>query len=201
MGGGWPSPLQESSVNTTVKSDVDSDVKSLNDSKPEKKPLLVGIGDPLPSLTLTLANGTRQTLTRRSGHTLLINFWATWCAPCRQELPRLQRFADSPEGARVQVIGIAIDREAPVRRFLEEIGVNYENYVGGMEAARAAEQFAPDFALPLSVVVAPDGTVLAVHTGVIQAGDLVRMGAVAEGLAKGTLKVRDAPSRFLWEGT
>jgi hypothetical protein len=96
----------------------------------------------------------------------------------------------------VQVVGIAIDRLDPVVRFIGETGVTYPNLVGEMDATRAAEQFAEGFALPLTVVAAPDGTVLAVHMGELDAPDLERVAAVAAGLAGGTLAVADAPARL-----
>ena len=85
--------------------------------------------------------------------------------------------------------------EKPLR-FIGEPGVTYPNLVGDMDATRAAERFAPQFALPLSVVAAPDWTVLAIHMGEITASDLEQIAAVADGLATGTLTPANAPSRL-----
>ena len=92
----------------------------------------------------------------------------------------------------MQVLGIAIDRRDAVLQFVGETGVTYPNLVGEMDATRAAEQFAPDFALPLSVVSAPDGTVLAVHIGELKATDLEQIAGVAAGLSAGTLTTANA---------
>jgi len=157
---------------------------------------LAGVGKPLPELVLNDLKGQPRTISEWSGRTLLINFWATWCAPCRKEMPLLEQFQQSRDPAQLQVLGIAIDRLDPVIRFLGETGVTYPNLVGEMDATRAAEQFAPGFALPLSVVAAPDGTVLAVHIGEIYAGDLEQIAAVADGLAAGTLSTAEAAGRL-----
>jgi hypothetical protein len=111
-------------------------------------------------------------------------------------MPLLEQFQQSQDPARMQVIGIAIDRRDPVLQFIGETGVTYPNLAGEMDATRAAEQFATDFALPLSVVVAPDGTVLAIRMGEIKATDLEQIAAVADGFAAGTLAAADAPARL-----
>lgn len=156
----------------------------------------VGIGQPLPDIRLKDLKGTERRVAEWSGRTLLVNFWATWCGPCRKEMPLLEAFQQAEDPARMQVVGIAIDRLDPVIAFLGETGVTYPNLVGEMDATRAAEQFAEGFALPLSVVAAPDGTVIAVHMGELDANDLDQLGAVANELSAGTLAVADAPARL-----
>jgi thiol-disulfide isomerase/thioredoxin len=202
FGMGWKSAAPAAAVNTTVNSTGESAVKLQPTVPNQNSTPVVGIGAPLPALTLKDTRGESRALAQWSGRTLLINFWATWCAPCREEMPLLEQFQQSRDPARLQVIGIAIDRRDPVLQFIGETGVTYPNLIGEMDAARAAEQFAPGFALPLSVVAAPDGTVLAVHMGEITAGDLEQIAAVADGLATGTLTVAAAPSHLkLGKGT
>lgn len=196
FGVGWRPTSKESTVNTTVNSGDNSAVNLQATVAAENSGPAVGVGDPLPAITLKDLRDKPRSLKEWSGRTLLINFWATWCAPCRKEMPLLDQFQQSEDPARMQVIGIAIDRRDPVLRFIGETGVTYPNLVGEMDATRAAEQFALGFALPLSVVAAPDGTVLAVHMGEITASDLEQIAAVADGLATGTLSTAEAPSRL-----
>jgi thiol-disulfide isomerase/thioredoxin len=183
-------------VNRTVDSADEITVNTQQTVSDGDSESMGGVGKPLPPLTLNDVNGKPRAVAEWSGRTLLINFWATWCAPCRKEMPLLEQFQQSQDPARMQVIGIAIDRVDPVIRFLGETGVTYPNLVGEMDATRAAEQFAPGFALPLSVVAAPDGTVLAIHIGEIRASDLEQIAAVADALATGTLSTTEAAKRL-----
>jgi thiol-disulfide isomerase/thioredoxin len=142
----------------------------------------------LPPITLKDLKGTPRSLEEWRGRTLLINFWATWCAPCRKEMPLLEALQQSADPAELQVIGIAIDRLDPVLRFVGEAGVSYPILAGEADATAAAEQFGDAFrALPFSVVVAPDGTILAAHTGELDQAALEQIAAVARQLAAGTL--------------
>ena len=202
FGTGWRPSLNRVTVNTSADSTVELAVNSQASAFNENSNPAVQVGDPLPAITLKDLNGESRSLKEWSGRTLLVNFWATWCAPCRKEMPLMEQFQQSQDPARMQVIGIAIDRHDPVLQFIGETGVTYPNLVGEMDATRAAEQFASGLALPLSVVAAPDGTILAVHMGEITVRDLEQIAAVADGLAAGTLTVAAAPSRLkLGKGT
>ncbi|CAG1004106.1 partial Thiol:disulfide interchange protein TlpA, partial [Burkholderiales bacterium] len=77
------------------------------------------------AVTLPDADGGEQPLAQWKGKVLVVNFWATWCAPCREEMPmfvRVQR-DDGPRG--LQFVGIAVDQVDKVRQFAGEIGLNY----------------------------------------------------------------------------
>ena len=142
----------------------------------------------LPPITLVDLREQTRSLTDWPNRTLLINFWATWCAPCREEMPLLDQLQQSMDPATLQVIGIALDRPEPVLRFVAETGISYPVLLGEEAANRAAEQFGEAFVgLPFSVLAAGDGTILSLHTGPVSARDLAQIGTVAQQLASGEL--------------
>ncbi|MBM3394004.1 MAG: TlpA family protein disulfide reductase [Betaproteobacteria bacterium] len=87
-----------------------------------------------------------------TGKVIVVNFWAAWCAPCREEIPALIR-AQTRFGAKgLQVIGIALDDLGKVTAFAQEIGINYPTLVAGIEGLSLAEAAGNDKgALPFTV--------------------------------------------------
>jgi len=121
-----------------------------------------------------------------SGKSLVINFWATWCPPCRHEMPLLQALQDERSDGSLQVIGIAMDNLIDVERFISQTGITYPNLYGEFEASIIAESFAEDFiALPFTVFVLPDGEILTFWPGELSADQLrlivAEMDAVVSG--------------------
>lgn len=166
-------------------------------------------GQPVAMLTpFTLADlaGTQRSSAEWAGRTVLYNFWATWCAPCRKEMPLLQQLHESvagPPGApladpALAVVGIAIDRLEPVQQFIGEIGVTYPILVGQMDATRVGEGFGVELiGLPYTAVVGPDGAVLGILLGELKPQDLALIADVATAIAAGSLDTSSARSRLL----
>ena len=81
--------------------------------------------------TFADATGQAQSLGRFQGHVLVINFWATWCAPCRAEMPAFSRLHERWQGRGVQFVGLSNEDPALVRRFSAEVPVAYPLWTGG----------------------------------------------------------------------
>jgi peroxiredoxin len=110
--------------------------------------------------TLMDAQQRPQALKQWQGKIIVLNFWATWCPPCREEMPELSRFYSEQQQNNVVVLGIAVDGSDAVNTFTKEHPVSYPLLVdedGGMDLAA---QFGNDKdILPYTVIIAPDGSV------------------------------------------
>jgi len=145
-----------------------------------------GTPDRLPHFVLNDVWGEPRNIHEWSNQPLLINFWATWCAPCRREIPLLQALHAEQSG--IQVIGIAIDTLPDVQTFIGEFGVSYPNLVGETDAIEVSSLFGLDNpGLPFTVLVGTDGSVLTVHIGEIDAAQLSEIAAISKAYEAGTL--------------
>ena len=117
----------------------------------------------LMAVELPDAAGKLQRLEQWRGRVLVVNFWATWCVPCREEMPEFIR-AQSAQGPKgLQFVGIAVDSADKVQRFADELGVNYPTLIGGMGAIELSRNLGNDLmALPFTIIVDRKGRV--VHT-------------------------------------
>ncbi len=83
---------------------------------------------------LTTLDGVTRTLEEFRGRILIVNYWATWCAPCREEIPMFVRLQQEFSGNGVQFIGIAVDQADKVLDFSREFRINYPLFIGGIDA-------------------------------------------------------------------
>jgi thiol-disulfide isomerase/thioredoxin len=131
-------------------------------------------GDVVPPLRLPDLDGRATALPGAwPGRPLLVNVWATWCAPCLHELPELQRFARAQGAGGVQVVGIALDDPAQVRDFLTRVPVTYPILIDTPGRADAGVILGnPKGLLPYSVLIGADGRVLKRRIGPFEPGEL-----------------------------
>jgi peroxiredoxin len=123
-------------------------------------------GQPAPVLKLHDLAGKMHDLASYRGHPVVLNFWASWCLPCREEMPALDRAQQRHGAGGATVIGVAMDRPASVRAFLASHPVSYPIVLGQLSHPSSAYRFgdAGDV-LPYSVLIDADGRVLAQHAG------------------------------------
>jgi len=125
-----------------------------------------------PSFALADLEGNQRDFSEWSGRHRLLNFWATWCAPCRREIPLLKEFQDE-HGDKFLVIGIAVDFADAVADYATAAEFNYPILVGQEDAMAVAETSGVEFiGMPFTMIVAADGEFLNAHIGEIVDADL-----------------------------
>ncbi len=134
---------------------------------------MAGRGDAIPRLELPGLDGDAVALPDGSGRPLLINYWASWCAPCIEEMPELDRYAASQGEDGVQVVGIALDDPDAVRRFLEQVPVGYRILLDQPGPADTSVQLGnPAGVLPYTVLVDAAGVMRRQKIGPFQHGEI-----------------------------
>ena len=126
-------------------------------------------GGPTPGLELRDLDGRAHRLAEYRGKVVLVNFWATWCAPCRDEMPSIQRLKEKLAGKPFMVLAVNLDEpEARIRRFLTQMKVDFTVLLDPEgKAARAWEARV----LPASFVIGPDGRIRYSLVGDLDWGD------------------------------
>lgn len=109
-----------------------------------------------------------QPLAQWQGKVVVLNFWATWCPPCRAEIPEFIRFQKQYEKQGVQFIGVAIDQKSKVMDFAKEKGMNYPVLLGDLAGIDLAKRIGnTEGGLPYSVVVDRNGKVILTQLGTL----------------------------------
>jgi len=111
-------------------------------------------------------NGKPQSLAQWKGKPLLVNFWASWCGPCVQEMPELSAMATQDGGKHVNVIGIGIDSPTNLVEFVKKTKVSYPLYVGGLGGTDLSRALGnANGGLPFTVLIGADGQVRKTYIG------------------------------------
>ena len=132
-----------------------------------------GAVDALWQLSFTTPTGGQLAMASLRGHPVLLNFWATWCPPCVEEMPMLDAFARQQGAQGWQVIGLAIDQPSAVRQFLGRTPVHYPIGLAGLEGTDLVRSLGnTNGGLPFTVVLAADGRVRQRRMGKLSRSDL-----------------------------
>ena len=131
-------------------------------------------GQPLPPLRLAGLDGPDVSLPDDvAGRPLLVNVWASWCAPCIKEMPELDRYARSQGEDGVQVLGLALDDPQAVRAFLRRVGVDYPQTIDSPGPTDAGVRLGnPRGVLPYSILVDAQGRLLKQKIGPFEHGEI-----------------------------
>lgn len=128
----------------------------------------VATGAQVPALEWRDADGTARPLSDWRGRLLVVNYWASWCPPCIEEMPMLDRWAADNASSGVSVVGVAEDDPEAVRAFLERHPVAYPILFAGAGQAGSSMQLGNSRGvLPFTAVIGPDGVLLERRAGLL----------------------------------
>jgi thiol-disulfide isomerase/thioredoxin len=150
------------------------------------------VPESVPDLALPGLDGGLHKLSGWAGGPLLINFWATWCEPCRREIPLLKSLRKEHASKRLEVVGIAIDFRDPVRKYVAERGMDYPILLGERGGFEAAAAFGMDTVLPFSVFADAQGRIVALKVGELHRDEAELILDRIEALDAGQLSLKAA---------
>jgi peroxiredoxin len=111
-------------------------------------------------------DGNALALSQWRGKVVVVNFWATWCPPCKEEMPELSHFQEEYRDRNVVVLGISTDDLAKIREFAQQAPVQYPLLAGDFEAMALAESLGNNKGvLPYSVLISPDESIAKTYFG------------------------------------
>lgn len=142
----------------------------------------IAIGETLPAFSMPTLDGVMLGPQDLPGRTLLINFWAPWCAPCMREIPLFRRLRQEFGPQQLEVLGIALDDPEQVRRTVEELAIDYPIVLAAMSDYTLMRALGNSRdALPFSVLIDRDGRVRARKLGEYHEDELrAAIGALAD---------------------
>jgi thiol-disulfide isomerase/thioredoxin len=131
-------------------------------------PELDALPEQRPPFTLPDLDARARSIEEWDGHVLLINFWATWCPPCRKEIPLLLELQEEYGERGLRLIGVAIDDPTPVGDYVAQMGIDYPILIGGADASAVSRAYGNSLGvLPYTVLVDRRGRIVYAHQGEI----------------------------------
>jgi peroxiredoxin len=148
-------------------------------------PAAVDVGRPAPAYRAVSARGDSVSLEALRGKPVLLNVWATWCRPCRDEIPELQRLYERYRDRGLEVIGVSVDAagdDAAIRDFMRRYGMTYPVWRDPGEGVSATFLI---LGVPATFLVDRGGVLRWKKTGPIEKGDASLTAAIEQALARG----------------
>ncbi|MDP5008266.1 MAG: TlpA family protein disulfide reductase [Glaciimonas sp.] len=123
--------------------------------------------------SMVTANGIQMPLSQWKGKPLIVNFWATWCGPCVEEMPELNELQGELVKKNIQIIGIGIDSQENIAKFAEKYKITYPLYVADTNGTTLLREFGNAAGgLPFTLLIGADGKVKKTLLGAIKFDDL-----------------------------
>ena len=127
-----------------------------------------------------------MSLANYKGKVILLDFWATWCAPCKVEIPHFIEFQEKYGKYGLQLVGISVDDTADMLRpYVRDMKMNYP-VLQGLNHDDVLDAYGPIVGIPVSVLISRDGKICATHTGLTGKDILVHLGTNATGALNST---------------
>lgn len=129
------------------------------------------IPDSLPNVSFKDRQGVEHRLSDWKGHPLLVNFWAPWCEPCREEIPLLERLSRERAQDGLEVIGVAVDSRAAVLDYARHAAIQYPLLIGQQPGLDAVRKLGMEAVFPFSVFVDTRGRIVTLKLGKLEADE------------------------------
>jgi peroxiredoxin len=131
------------------------------------------IGEQAPTFSLKDKDGKTYSTESLKGKVVVLNFWATWCPPCRAEIPAFKSVYDKYKGKGVEIVGVSLDHKGwdVITPFLDQYKLNYPVVLGGAEIAKA---YGNVRSIPTTFIIDRDGKVIDSHVGAMSEEQLVK---------------------------
>jgi thiol-disulfide isomerase/thioredoxin len=124
----------------------------------------------LPAFSLANREGQLQSIRDWPGKSMIVNFWATWCAPCRREIPLLNELHRTRAAEGFQIVGVAVDFREDVLKYANEIGIDYPLLIGEQDGLNAVNAFGVQaVGFPFTAFTDSQGRIINLHVGELTA--------------------------------